>query len=160
MNDHLLATYLNDHLAGSVVAIELLDRLADHEEPGSARQREMIGLREKIQADQAVLKQVLESLSSSGQSTAKKVGAWVMEKVTRAKLHLAESEDVGLGEVEALEVLSLGIAGKKGLWEVLRAVLSESEFPGSPWADFIQSADEQRAQVEQWRFEAARKAFA
>ncbi len=158
MNDDLLATYLNDHLAGSVIAIELLDRLAENEEAGSSRQREMITLREKVQADQEVLKQVLES-RSSGESTVKKAGAWVMEKVTRAKLHLAESDDTGLGEVEALEVLSLGIAGKKGLWEVLREVLSESEFPASQWANFIHSADDQRAQVEQWRLEAARKAF-
>lgn len=159
MHDDLLATYLNDHLAGSVGAIELLGRLADNEEAGSSRQQEMIALREEIQADQDLLKKLLESRSSD-QSTVKKAGAWVMEKVARAKLRLAESEDAALGEVEAWEVLSLGIAGKKGLWEVLRDVLSKNEFPGSPWADLIESADDQRAKVEQWRLEAARKAFA
>lgn len=158
MNDDLLATYLNDHLAGSVVAIELLSRLADNADGGSPRKQEVIELQKEITTDQDLLKKLLES-RSSGQSTVKKAGAWVMEKVTRAKLHLAESTDAGLGEVEALEVLSLGIAGKKGLWEVLQDVLPESEFPGNPWAKLIQSADEQRAKVERWRMEAARTAF-
>ena len=158
MNDDLLATYLNEHLAGSVVAIELLGRLTDNAGADTTRKQEMIELHKEIEADQDLLKKLLESRSSS-QSTVKKAGAWVIEKVTRAKLHLAESKDAGLGEVEAFEVLSLGIAGKKGLWEVLQHVLPESEFPGNPWADLIQNADKQRAQAERWRINAAQKAF-
>lgn len=159
MEQDSLATYLNDHLAGSVVAIELLARLADNEDTDPARQQEMVGLRDEIQADQDLLKGLLES-RHAGQSTVKKAGAWVMEKVTRAKLHLAESEDAGLGEVEALEVLSLGIAGKRGLWAVLQEVLPPGEFPAAPWSELIQSADAQREKVEAWRLQAARKAFA
>lgn len=158
MEHDSLATYLNDHLAGSVGAIELLERLAEAGEASPARKQEMIGLREKIQADQDVLKSVIESRNSS-QSTVKKAGAWLMEKATHAKLRLSESEDAGLGELETLEILSLGIAGKKGLWQVLQAVLPAGEFPAAPWEELIQSADAQREQVERWRLDAARKAF-
>lgn len=158
MENDPLATYLNDHLAGSVAAIELLGRLADNADADPARKQEMLTLRDKIQEDQAVLQAVLEA-HSSGQSTVKKAGAWLMEKFTRAKLHLAESEAASLGHVEALEVLSLGVAGKRGLWEVLREVLPASEFSHAPWDELIQSADAQRQTVEAWRLEAARKAF-
>ncbi|MDI1314580.1 hypothetical protein [Prosthecobacter sp.] len=158
MNDDLLCTYLNDHLAGSVVAIELLDRLVDNEENGSPRKMEMIELKMEIQGDQDLLKKLMESLSS-GESKVKQAGAWLMEKVSRAKLHLTDSSDSGLGEIEAFEILSLGIAGKKGLWKVLQEVLPECEFPCDQWESLIQKADAQRVKAEMLRLEAARNAF-
>lgn len=156
MSQHDLATYLNDHLAGSVGAIELLSDLIETT-PQEGRKQEMISLQGEIVADQDLLKRILES-TPSDESTLKKAGAWMAQKLARAKLRLTESADSGLGEVEAFEILSLGIEGKRGLWKAL-AELPPHVMPHADWAQLQSAAESQRARVEQWRLEAARHAF-
>jgi hypothetical protein len=115
-NDHL-AIYLNDHLAGSVGALEMLDRLIkDHEEQTILSFfRKM---KEEIEADQRELREIMGAIDIS-ESSVRKAGAWVGEKLSRAKLTLG---DKGVGFVQALESLVLGIKGKELLWRVLLPV--------------------------------------
>lgn len=157
MQQDPLATYLNDHLAGSVMAIELLERLEENC-TDEARRDVTHQLRLKVMADQSLLKDVLEARPAE-QSAVKKAGAWIVEKLARAKIRLTEPAEAGLGELEALEVLSLGIEGKRCLWRVLAEVLPQPENPAWNWSELGADAARQRECVEAWRLEAARKVF-
>lgn len=158
MQEDTLATYLNDHLAGSVMAIELLEHLEEDSTDDPARQRMMRELRQKIMADQGILRALLETRDSH-ESAVKKAGAWVMEKVARAKTRLTKPTTGCLGALEAFEILSLGIEGKKGLWKVLAEVMPQPPSPQWNWRELMEDADRQRREVEAWRIEAARRAF-
>jgi len=154
-----LATYLNDHLAGSVLALELLQHLADASESG-ARENELRRLHDEIKSDQMVLTQMLERLVAQP-SVLKKAGAWMAEKLAHLKLRLTSAgADSALGRLEAFEMLSLGIEGKKGLWRSLQAV--QAELPVDPPLDLEMlsvTAALQREKVEALRLESTIEAF-
>ena len=121
MTDNL-GIYLNDHVAGSVMALELLDHLIDlpeAPEPGLLTQ-----LRSEIQEDQQVLRQLLRSVGAK-ESPVRKAAAWLTEKLARAKLRIDDSGTGALRLLEALETLALGIQGKLALWRSL-ATLGEA----------------------------------
>ena len=121
MTDNL-DIYLNDHVAGSVVALELLDYLIDlpaAPEPGLLTQ-----LRTEIQEDQQVLQKLLQSVGAK-ESPVRKAAAWLTEKLGQAKLRVDDSGTGGLRVLEALETLALGIQGKLALWRSL-ATLGEA----------------------------------
>ncbi len=61
MGTEVLATYLNDHLAGSVAAIELLDYLRELSK-GTERERVFTVLQSEIEEDQKVLKELLRGV--------------------------------------------------------------------------------------------------
>ncbi|HEX5385454.1 MAG TPA: hypothetical protein VFW66_02010 [Gemmatimonadales bacterium] len=154
--DNPLASYLNDHLAGSVAAIELLEHLTKH--AGGPTERDFFaGLRADIASDQEVLKEILNRVGGS-ESELRKAGAWISEKASRLKLRLEDG--AGLSRLEALETLALGITGKMGLWRVL-SMLSDRrpELVGVDYARLEQFAERQHADVEARRLEAAQAAF-
>lgn len=148
-----LSTYLNDHLAGSVGALELIDHLiesGDH----AAMTAFLKSLREEIEADQEVLKNLLSDLSEE-ESAARKAGAWILEKVSRVKLQIG-TNDGGLGMLQALEVLSLGIMGKRALWRALAK--ASSSLPALSALDYLRleaQAADQFDRVEGKRLEIA-----
>ena len=115
-----LTTYLNDHLAGSVGALELLDRLIEvHQDKPIGKFFE--GLRAEIQADQDELKALLGKLKVE-ESTVRKAGAWIAEKLSRSKIELdGDPAEASAGLFLALEALVLGITGKRSLWRALQA---------------------------------------
>ncbi len=79
-----LSKYLNDHLAGSVAALELLDHLREVSK-GTVRERLFATLRSEIEADQKVLQELLRGLGRK-ESRVRKAAAWLTEKVGEAKL--------------------------------------------------------------------------
>jgi hypothetical protein len=114
-----LSTYLSDHLAGSVVALELLDHLLTL--PSGVDRKDLLSVRTDIEEDQRVLRQLLQELGTK-ESRVRKAAAWVTEKLAQAKLRF---DDAGGGELqvlEALETLALGIQGKLALWQALASV--------------------------------------
>src|SRR3954452_11805498 len=97
MANENLATYLNDHLAGSMTAIELLDRVAEiYKDIAPA----VTALRQEIEADREELRTLLDTLDVS-ESRTRKVGGWLAEKVTQLKLRV----DDGAGALRLLESL-------------------------------------------------------
>lgn len=64
----ILTTYLNDHLAGSVAARELVDRLTRLSQ-GTERDKMFVALRADIKEDQEVLKQLLVGLGGKESNT-------------------------------------------------------------------------------------------
>jgi hypothetical protein len=118
--DNHLPTYLNDHLAGSVAALELIDRLIEH--PTEPDDRTFLpALRAEIEADQRVLKQLLEDLGSD-ESPVRKAAGWLAEKATGLKLRWDDPDDEGFRRFEALETLALGIWGKRAMWRAVAAL--------------------------------------
>jgi hypothetical protein len=112
-----LITYLNDHLAGSVAALELLDHLI-RLQPGTAGARELAAVRTEVEEDQQTLQSLLREVGGK-ESRVRRAAVWLTEKLGQAKLRL---DDPGSGELqmfEALETLALGIQGKSALWRAL-----------------------------------------
>ena len=158
MTDDNLTNYLNDHLAGSVGALELLDRLIENYE-GKPLERFFKNLRGDIQEDQKKLEDLIHKLGEE-ESAVRKAGAWIMEKFSRAKIRLTESEGGDIGLFLALEAIALGITGKQALW---RALASASEAVPAlarlNYAELEMRAAEQAERVEAKRRELARTVF-
>ncbi|HEV2826637.1 MAG TPA: hypothetical protein VGW76_03480 [Pyrinomonadaceae bacterium] len=156
-NEHL-ATYLNDHLAGSVVAVELMENLeaAFAESPIA---KFVNRLRLDVEADQRELQQFMSRLEIS-ESRTRQVSAWLTEKLTELKLRLDDSAHGNLRLFESLEALSLGIEGKKSLWSALAAAAEISPQLRLLDYDRLQArAEEQRSRVEAKRIEIAKVAL-
>ncbi len=115
-----LSTYLNDHLAGSVGALEMLDDLIKSRED-KPLESFLKMLRADIQSDQDELKQLMARLKID-ESSMRKAGAWVAEKFSRVKLGAGDEGKSDLALLQSLESLSLGITGKRSLWRTLGAV--------------------------------------
>jgi len=153
-----LSSYLNDHLAGSVGALELLDRLVDTYK-GNPLERFFGDLRNEIEADQETLKELIAKLGEK-ESAVRKTAAWIVEKVSRAKIQLGETREGEMGLFLALEGLALGIHGKRSLWRALVAASQTApHLRGLDYAMLEKRAVEQHDLVEAKRLEVAREVF-
>jgi hypothetical protein len=158
MNAKHLATYMKDHFAGSVAAVELLDHLISSNR-GKIHEQIFIQLRQEVGEDQEVLRGLLDDLDS-GSGALRNTTAFLSEKLARIKLLLEDPSGGQLARLEKLETLALGIDGKRALWHSLLAVAEE--IPALRKVDLarlVQRAGDQRNRVEDLRVEAAREAF-
>src|SRR5215472_472733 len=108
MRKHL-GTYLNDHLAGSVAALELFKRLKSAN-AGTPRGQVFADLLQEIEQDQTALRDLLKELDFRV-GPIREAAAWLAEKFV-LKL-LAEKPGDKLVRFEQLEALALGIEGKR-----------------------------------------------
>jgi hypothetical protein len=159
MAEHSLATYLNDHLAGSVAAVELLE-LIDQMHVGDDKVAFVFELRAEIESDRGELEALMARLQIAVSRT-RKAAAWFSEKFTEFKLRLDSREDGALRRLEVWEALSLGIEGKRLLWVSLAtAAESRPDLAGPDYNHLQHRAKEQRRNVESMRIKAARAALA
>ena len=159
MSTEILRTYLNDHLAGSVAAIELLDHLIKLHDK-SDRQPFFTRLRVEIERDQKVLQNVLEQVGGRV-SVVRKAAAWMSVKLGEAKLVLEDPGDSQLRILEGLETLALGIQGKLLLWRGLGSVSAGvPELRAVDLGRLEARAREQFEQVDSERLLVARTALA
>jgi hypothetical protein len=150
-----LHLYLNDHLAGSVAAMEMIDNLIE-QHPEDRFGKFFRELRNEIQSDQETLRDLIQKIEAE-ESTIRKAGAWLAEKFGRAKF--GDTED-SVELLQAVEGLALGIAGKKLLWRSLLTV--EQNFPalqGMDFGELQRGAEDQLKRVETLRMELTREAF-
>ena len=158
MANEQITTYLNDHLAGSVVALELLEKLGTLY-AGMPLGLLLVELRDDVTADRNELEKLMSRLQIT-QSRTRKLTAWLAEKATELKLRLDDSSDGTLYLLETFEVLSLGIEGKKGMWLALAAAAENAdELRAVDYSRLVQRAEQQRQKVEEVRLEAAKKAL-
>ena len=158
MTNESLATYLNDHLAGSVVAIELLDHLQT-DRAGTAQASILAGVHADIEADRQELEGFMAQLGITVSAPRKATG-WLVEKLGEIKLRLDDAGDGALQRLEALETVSLGIAGKQALWQALAAAAEVTpELGGLDYGRLGRRAETQREVVESLRLRAAQEAF-
>jgi hypothetical protein len=159
MNARHLTTYMKDHFAGSVAAVELLDHLISSNR-GKTHESFFVQLRQEVGEDQESLRGLLHELDSAS-GPVRDATAFVSEKLARVKLLLEDPSGGQLALLEKLETLALGIDGKRALWRSLLAVAEE--IPALHTVDLVnldQRAADQRDRVEDLRAEAAREAFA
>jgi hypothetical protein len=158
MANESLATYLNDHLAGSVVALELLDHL-EKDGDGTVEASLLAGVHADIEADRQELEAFMAQRGIAV-SAARKATGWLVEKLSEIKLRLDDAGDGALRRLEALETISLGIAGKQALWDALAAAAeSAPELREFDYGRLGRRAETQRAVVEELRLRAAQEAF-
>ena len=157
-NEHL-ATYLNDHLAGSVTAIELLEDL-QAAYAGNELERFFTELRNDIEADRQELKRLMEQLEIA-QSRPRKAGAWIAGKFAELKMRLDDSAHGPLRLLESLDAVELGITGKLALWQALIAAaeVAPALRGALDYQRLARRATEQIESVESRRLEAAKAAF-
>jgi hypothetical protein len=152
-----LATYLNDHMAGAVTAIELLKSL---ERSHRDLQPALAALRTDIEDDQTELRALMQRLNIT-ERQARKLGGWLAEKATRAKVRLDDRAAGPLRLLESLEIVSLGIEGKLALWRALTSAAENSAaLRIAGYERLANRAIDQRQRAEALRVEAAKAALA
>ena len=151
-----LDSYLNDHLAGSISALELIAHWAEIHK-GEPLGSFFVETEREIKADQDTLRDVMRTLGAE-ESKMRQAGAWAAEKVGRVRLMIAGDEQGSLGLVLTLEGLIMGVTGKKLLWRALAA----AKLPRLNIYNFEQlqgRAEQQIERIEAERIRAVSQAF-
>ena len=125
-----LSTYLNDHLAGATAGVELAGRIAPDLQP-------------EIDADRDTLLDVMDRLGAE-RDQLKAITAWSAEHARRLRPGWLMHD--GLGRLEELEMMTLGVTGKLAMWEALRHALAED--PRLAGVDFDVLSARARSQLE------------
>ena len=152
-----LDSYLNDHLAGSISALEVIAHWAEAHK-GEPLGSFFVEIEREIKADQETLRGIMRILGVE-ESKVRKAGAWAAEKLGRARLIIAGDEPGSLGLVLTLEGLIMGVTGKKLMW----ASLAAAKLPPLNTYNFEQlkrCAAQQVERIEAERISAVLQAFA
>jgi hypothetical protein len=152
-----LDSYLNDHLAGAVGALELIAHWAKLYQ-GKPLGAFFTDLQTEITADQDTLRDLMRCLGVE-ESKMRQASAWAAEKLGRARIVIAGDEPGSLGLVLALEGLIMGITGKQLLWRTLGAV-NLPKTGGFDFKELQRRAEEQVERTEAERIRAAQQVFA
>ena len=156
--DHSLSRYLNDHLAGSSGALLLIQEICDkHDIPEAVEF--FRDLKIKVSEDRLLLEELLKKVDQEPSLMMKAAGG-VAARVGGLKLMWEKVEPGQLGMFEALEMLAIGIQGKRMLWMVLHEISTWfPEWDGVDFRSLELEAIEQRDGVDAWRIEAAADAL-
>ena len=154
--DSLLAIYLNDHLAGSTVGVELARR-ARGANSGSELGQLLDRLVREIEEDRDTLGSVMDAVGAR-RDRLKQAAAWAGEKVGRLKLNGQLTGYSPLSKLVELEGLNLGMEGKSRLWAVL-AELADPRLSSFDFQALAERAERQRSELEPFRLEAGRESF-
>lgn len=147
----LLATYLNDHLAGSTAGVELARRARGSNEDTPLGDF-LAELTAEIEEDRATLGEVMEAVGA-GRDRLKVAAAWAGEKAGRLKPNGRLLSYSPLSRLVELEGLTLGVTGKLALWRLLRE-LDDPRLAGFDFDALVARAERQRDELERHRVEA------
>ena len=125
MAEKAMDVYLNDHLGGATLGSDLAAQIRDQSE-GTPLGQVMTRIAAEIEEDRETLLELMDRLDTP-RNPVKQVTGWMAEKASRIKFSGATSGERDHGLFMALESLRLGVAGKKGLWLVLREVRDDYE---------------------------------
>jgi hypothetical protein len=153
-----LATYLNDHLAGSTSGVELVRRAA-RENEGSELGAFLASLASEIEQDRETLKEIMAALGV-GEDRLKVAAGWLMEKLGRLKPNAQLTGYSPLSPLVELEGLALGITGKLAMWRALLQIAGAPPLDAPRLQELAQRAERQAGDVERHRLEVARSALA
>ena len=156
--DKLLGIYLNDQLAAGVLWREIARRTARSNRDTPAGEA-LANVANAITEDVATFERIMDRLGV-GRSRVKPALAVVAERAGRLKLngHLVSYSP--LSRFEELEVLVMGIEGKKVLWQTLRDCAGLAErLPDVDFDGLIERAQRQREELEPHRRAAGAQAF-
>jgi hypothetical protein len=114
----LLAIYFNDHLAGATAGVELARRLRASNEGDDSFGPELAEICAEIEADRETLVAIMDRLDV-GPSRLKPLAAVLAERLGRLKLNGRLWGYSPLSRLDELELLQLGVTGKRRLWRAL-----------------------------------------
>jgi hypothetical protein len=158
VNKKLLGIYLNDHLAGSTVGIELVRRACSQNQ-GTDYGRFLAELTKEIDEDRAAFIEIMDRLGIRRDPT-KVAGGWVLEKMGRLKLNGQLRGYSPLSRLVELEGLALGVTGKLAGWKALRLLADgEPALDAAALEVLIERAERQQRGLEEHRLLATREAF-
>jgi hypothetical protein len=158
MNLKYLSIYLNDHLAGATVGVELSKRTAAANED-SEYGAFMSELAHEIAEDRASLERLMERLDVK-KDRVKTTGAFIGEKFGRLKPNAHLTSYSPLSRVIELEGLTLGVTGKLGLWKALLAIADQDErLDAEELHTLIERSEAQQRGLEEHRLRATTETF-
>jgi hypothetical protein len=155
--DRLLAIYLNDHLAGATLGVELARRLRSSNRGDAEMGEPLAKICAEIEEDRETLIRLMERLNVD-RNPFKPALARVAEKLGRLKLNGQLRGYSPLSRVLELEVLATGIGGKIQLWNALEQSFGES-LDGFDFHALAERADKQGQRVEDLHLAAAQRAL-
>lgn len=158
MNE-FLGIYLNDQLAAGMLWREIArrsQRSNSGTELGEALTRVSAGIAEDVETFQRIMRRLGIRLNPVKIGLA--IGA---ERMGRLKLNGRLGTYSPLSRFVELEILAMGIEGKKLLWTTLRDLAGlASRWPDVDFDDLIERAERQRADLEPFRVRAGTEALA
>ena len=155
-SDKQLGIYLNDHLAGSTGGLALARR-ARSNSTDPERTGMWNSLCGESEDDRQVLVSIIRELGVP-RNYAKFAVSWADEKAGRLKLNGRITGPTELGQFLELEMMYLGVTGKRQLWRVLGA-LGDSRLDHYDFAVLEHRADSQRERLEEYRLALGAGAF-
>jgi hypothetical protein len=155
--DRFLAIYLNDHLAGATLGVELARRLRSSNQGDAEFGEPLARLCAEIEEDRRTLVRLMEHRAISCDRV-KPVLAKVAERLGRLKLNGRIRGYSPLSRVLELEVLSGMVGGKLQLWNALEQSFGRS-LDGFDFHDLAARADSQGQRLEDLHLAAARRAL-
>lgn len=158
LSTRALGVYLNDHLAGSVAGVDLIEESRDHNK-GTPLGAFLDALLGEVRADQQALEALMEQLGID-KSPVKQASIWVVEKFTRLKFMTSGATGEQLRNLLELEALRLGVQGKHALWLALEEIADlDPRLAGPDLKNLRARAELQIESIEEHRLQAARSAF-
>jgi hypothetical protein len=156
-SDRLLAIYLNDHLAGAALGVELARRLRSSNRGDPEFGEPLARICAEIEADRETLTQLTERLNVA-RNPVKPALARLAERLGRLKPNGRLRGYSPLSRVLELEILSSGIGGKMQLWNALEQSFGE-RLDGFDFHALAERADRQGQEVEDLHLAATTRAF-
>jgi hypothetical protein len=154
VNRTRLGTYLNDHLAGATVGLELAKRAASSNK-GTEHAAFLQRLEQEIAEDRETLREMIRAFGFR-EDPIKKLAAWSGEKLGRLKPNGQLLGYSPLSRMVELEGLTVGVTGKRSLWLNLAKVEAHDErFAGFDLEELRLRAERQLAGLEEQRVRAA-----
>lgn len=158
MADKAIDTYLNDHLAGSMLGADLAKQIRDGAEGPLGEVMETIAA--EIEEDRETLIELMDTMGTT-KNPVKQAGAWMTEKASRVKFSGMSSGEPDAGLLMALESLTLGVAGKECMWQALLRVQDRyAPLAAIDLDRLAERARRQHARLEEERIKAATDALA
>lgn len=114
----MLDIYLNDHLAGATAGVELARRLRASNRDDPEFGPVLAEVCAEIEADRETLRTAMERLGAD-QSRLKPLAAVLGERLGRLKLNGQLRGYSPLSRLVELELLQIGVVGKRRLWWAL-----------------------------------------
>jgi len=149
----LIAIYLNDHLAGATAGVELARRLRASNRDAPEFGPTLTDVCAEIESDRETLTAVMDRLDV-GKSKLKPLLAVLGERLGRLKLNGQLRGYSPLSRLDELELLQIGVAGKRRLWRALEQTRAD-ELSSFDLGALGERATEQLRRLEELHLKAA-----
>ncbi|HEY5316894.1 MAG TPA: hypothetical protein VIJ20_02865 [Solirubrobacteraceae bacterium] len=158
MPDRAIDVYLNDHLAGATLGVDLARQIRDRHD-GEELGGVMESLVDEIEQDRQTLLDLMERLGVS-ENPVKQATGWLAEKASRVKFSGVLSGEPDHGAFMAIESLTLGVEGKASMWKALKEVAEHyPSLATTSLDDLIERAEAQKTTLERERLSAVKRAL-